>query len=75
MKLFDRSFELEPAGSANINHPMLIIVGVARSGTTLLTLMLDAHPQLAVTHEAGFYSHGLKSNQSAEPNVLSATQE
>jgi hypothetical protein len=31
-----------------------IIVGVARSGTTLLRLMLDAHSQLAITHEAGF---------------------
>lgn len=33
---------------------MPIIVGVARSGTTLLRLMLDAHSELAVTHEAGF---------------------
>ncbi len=33
---------------------MPIIVGVARSGTTLLRLMLDAHPDLAITHEAGF---------------------
>ena len=54
MKSSDQSFELEQAGSAIINHPMPIIVGVARSGTTLLRLMLDAHPELAVTHEAGF---------------------
>jgi hypothetical protein len=33
---------------------MPIIVGVARSGTTLLRLMLDAHSELAITHEAGF---------------------
>ena len=33
---------------------MPIVVGVARSGTTLLRLMLDAHPELAMTHEAGF---------------------
>ena len=33
---------------------MPIIVGVARSGTTLLRLMLDAHSELAVSHEAGF---------------------
>jgi hypothetical protein len=33
---------------------MPIIVGVPRSGTTLLRLMLDAHSELAVTHEAGF---------------------
>jgi Sulfotransferase family len=33
---------------------MPIILGVPRSGTTLLRLMLDAHSDLAVTHEAGF---------------------
>ncbi len=54
MKSSDLSFKLDQAESAMINHPMPIIVGVARSGTTLLRLMLDAHPELAVTHEAGF---------------------
>ena len=34
--------------------PAPIVVGVARSGTTLLRLMLDSHSDLAVTHEAGF---------------------
>jgi hypothetical protein len=33
---------------------MPIIVGAPRSGTTLLRLMLDAHSELAITHEAGF---------------------
>ena len=33
---------------------MPIVVGVGRSGTTLLRLMLDAHPELAMTHETGF---------------------
>lgn len=33
---------------------MPIIIGSPRSGTTLLRLMLDGHPQLAITHEAGF---------------------
>ena len=34
--------------------PMPVIVGVARSGTTLLRLMLDAHPSLAIPAETGF---------------------
>lgn len=36
-------------------HPhMPMIVGVPRSGTTLLRLMLDAHPALAIPPETGF---------------------
>lgn len=34
--------------------PMPIIVGAPRSGTTLLRLMLDAHPALAIPPETGF---------------------
>lgn len=34
--------------------PLLFIVGSGRSGTTLLRAMCDAHPDLAVTHEAHF---------------------
>src|SRR5436190_6019686 len=34
--------------------PMPVIVGVARSGTTLLRLMLAAHSELAVPPETGF---------------------
>ena len=34
--------------------PMPIIVGAARSGTTLLRLMLDAHPELCIPPETGF---------------------
>jgi hypothetical protein len=33
---------------------MPVIVGVPRSGTTLLRMMLDAHPQLAIPPETGF---------------------
>jgi len=36
--------------------PFPIVVGVPRSGTTLLRLMLDAHPQLAIPPETGFLS-------------------
>jgi hypothetical protein len=35
-------------------RPVPFIVGVARSGTTLLRLMLDAHPELAIPAETGF---------------------
>ena len=34
--------------------PLPVIVGVGRSGTTLLRLMLDSHPQLAIPPETGF---------------------
>jgi len=34
--------------------PLPVIVGVPRSGTTLLRLMLDAHPALAIPPETGF---------------------
>jgi hypothetical protein len=33
---------------------MPFVVGAARSGTTLLRLMLDAHPELAIPPETGF---------------------
>lgn len=35
-------------------HPMPIIVGAPRSGTTLLRFMLDAHPELSIPPETGF---------------------
>ncbi|MBU4260897.1 MAG: sulfotransferase [Proteobacteria bacterium] len=37
-----------------MTHPAPFIVGVGRSGTTLLRLMLDAHPQLAIPSETHF---------------------
>jgi Sulfotransferase family len=40
--------------------PMPIIVGVPRSGTTLLRFMLDSHPSLAIPPETGFLALPLK---------------
>ena len=37
--------------------PMPVIVGAPRSGTTLLRLMLDAHPDLAIPPETGFFAY------------------
>jgi Sulfotransferase family len=39
--------------------PAPFIVGSPRSGTTLLRLMLDSHPQLAIPPETGFLPQGL----------------
>ena len=33
----------------------IFVIGTGRSGTTLLRLMLNAHPRIYLTHEAGFY--------------------
>lgn len=38
--------------------PMPVIVGAPRSGTTLLRLMLDSHPDLAIPPETGFLGMG-----------------
>ena len=38
--------------------PMPIIVGAPRSGTTLLRMMLDSHPELAIPPETGFLALG-----------------
>jgi hypothetical protein len=38
----------------DVNMPVPFIVGVGRSGTTLLRLMLDAHPALAIPAETHF---------------------
>lgn len=40
--------------STGLRHPMPVIVGVPRSGTTLLRFMLDAHPLLAIPPETGW---------------------
>jgi hypothetical protein len=41
-------------GASGSLPPFPVIVGVPRSGTTLLRMMLDAHPDLAIPPETGF---------------------
>jgi Sulfotransferase family len=41
-------------GRSEPPHPAPFVVGVGRSGTTLLRMMLDAHPELAVPPETHF---------------------
>ena len=50
-----------------MQQPMPIIVGAPRSGTTLLRFMLDAHPELAIPPETGFFS--LDMNRPDAPEV------
>lgn len=54
-----------------LQPPMPIIVGVPRSGTTLLRFMLDAHPEMAIPPETGFLV--LAPQLLAEGNVLRTT--
>ena len=46
--------------------PAPFIVGAPRSGTTLLRLMLDAHPELAIPPETYFIPKAVKNWQLAE---------
>lgn len=37
------------------DKPPIFVIGTGRSGTTLLRLMLCAHPRIYISHEASFY--------------------
>ena len=54
MSLTDRLKSLISEPAEPEQPPAPFVVGVARSGTTLLRLMLDAHPELAIPPETHF---------------------
>jgi len=49
-------------------HP-LFIVGMPRSGTTLLSALLDAHPQIAIAPETHFYTRGRPADSSTPDTI------
>jgi hypothetical protein len=50
--------------------PAVFVVGAPRSGTTLLRLMLDAHPSMAIPHETGFLPDALALGDGASRDEL-----
>src|SRR5687767_10638059 len=58
MVKFWRKVNQHRSGESATLHPMPIIVGSPRSGTTLLRFMLDAHSELAIPPETGFLTLG-----------------
>jgi hypothetical protein len=66
---------VEESGAVN---PYAFIVGCGRSGTTLLRRMLDAHPEIAITHETHWIPKrlerrtGLRPDGRVTPELLSS---
>jgi hypothetical protein len=55
-----------PAPRSRAAHPPVpFIVGVARSGTTLLRMLLDTHPQMAIPGETHFIPHAARTWRTA----------
>ena len=60
-------------GPAPGHPPAPFVVGVGRSGTTLLRLMLDAHPELAIPAETHFVPELLeRERECSDPRELAA---
>jgi hypothetical protein len=51
-------------------NPYVFIVGAARSGTTLLRRIVDAHPQIAITRETHWITKLLEGNRPVGPKLL-----
>ena len=56
-----------PSLASTSPPPFPIVCGVARSGTTLLRLMLDAHSQLAIPAETGFLKPVVEAGRERPP--------
>jgi hypothetical protein len=55
-------------------NPYVFIVGCARSGTTLLQRMLDAHPDLAVIHETHWIPKWYERRKGVTPEGLATPE-
>jgi hypothetical protein len=54
-------------------HPAPFVVGVGRSGTTLLRMMLDAHPELAIPPETHFINPFIQASGRLRFNAKAAS--
>lgn len=57
-----------------MSNPFLFIVGCPRSGTTLLTRMVDAHPDIAVMSEVGWLASRYEKRLSLTPEGFVAPE-
>jgi Sulfotransferase family/Glycosyl transferase family 2 len=65
---------LEKLAASDSHRPFPFIVGVGRSGTTLLRLLLDAHPKIAVTPET-HWLRGVVRKLLADPRDIVGVRE
>jgi Sulfotransferase family len=61
-----------PGDSIERREPAPFVVGVSRSGTTLLRLMLDAHPELAIPAETHFVPDLLERGRAGPEELVDA---
>ena len=62
-------------GRSEPEFPAPFVVGVGRSGTTLLRMMLDSHPELAIPPETHFLNPLIQASGRLRFNARTATRE
>ena len=63
--------ELRDQTPRSVSHnPAVFLVGCPRSGTTLLQRLVDAHPQIAITHEQCWVARYFKNRTGLTPEGL-----